>query len=42
MALEITTKLVKQLCEKTGVNMMNCKTALEEKNEGFVKAFNSL
>src|SRR6476619_6606652 len=42
MSLEISTKLVKELREKTGAGMMNCKKALQESEGNFEKAIESL
>jgi elongation factor Ts len=42
MSLEISSKLVKELREKTGAGMMNCKKALQESEGNFEKAVESL
>jgi len=42
MSLEISPKLVKELREKTGAGMMNCKKALQETEGDFEKAVESL
>ncbi len=42
MSLEISPKLVKELREKTGAGMMNCKKALQESEGDFEKAVESL
>ena len=42
MSLEISPKLVKELREKTGAGMMNCKKALQESEGNFEKAIESL
>lgn len=42
MNLEISSKLVKELREKTGAGMMNCKKALQENEGNFEKAIESL
>ncbi len=42
MSLEISSKLVKELREKTGAGMMNCKKALQETEGNFEKAVESL
>src|SRR6476619_3129478 len=42
MSLEISSKLVKELREKTGAGMMNCKKALQETEGDFEKAVESL
>ena len=42
MNLEISSKLVKELREKTGAGMMNCKKALQENKGDFEKAVESL
>jgi elongation factor Ts len=42
MSLEISPKLVKELREKTGAGMMNCKKALQETEGDFEKAIESL
>jgi elongation factor Ts len=41
-SVEISPKLVKELREKTGAGMMNCKKALTEANGDFTKAMESL
>ena len=42
MSLEISPKLVKELREKTGAGMMNCKKALQETEGDFDKAVETL
>jgi len=42
MSLEISSKVVKELREKTGAGMMNCKKALQENEGDFEKAIESL
>ena len=42
MGVEISSKLVKELREKTGAGMMNCKKALQESEGDFEKAVESL
>ena len=42
MSLEISSKLVKELREKTGAGMMNCKKALQESEGDFEKAVETL
>jgi elongation factor Ts len=42
MTLEISSKLVKELREKTGAGMMNCKKALQETEGDFDKAVETL
>nr|WAM64013.1 Translation elongation factor Ts [Ishige okamurae] len=42
MTLEINSALVKELREKTGAGMMNCKKALQETNGDFTKAIKTL
>ena len=42
MTLEISSKLVKELREKTGAGMMNCKKALQETEGDFEKAVETL
>jgi elongation factor Ts len=42
MSLEISPKLVKELREKTGAGMMNCKKALQETEGDFEKAVETL
>lgn len=42
MSLEISPKLVKELREKTGAGMMNCKKALQESEGDFEKAVETL
>jgi len=42
MSLEISPKLVKELREKTGAGMMNCKKALQETEGDFEKAVEAL
>lgn len=42
MSVEISSKLVKELREKTGAGMMNCKKALQESKGDFEKAVESL
>jgi elongation factor Ts len=42
MTLEISPKLVKELREKTGAGMMNCKKALQETEGDFEKAVETL
>lgn len=42
MSIEISSKLVKELREKTGAGMMNCKKALQETEGNFEKAVESL
>ena len=42
MSVEISSKLVKELREKTGAGMMNCKKALQESEGDFEKAVESL
>ena len=42
MSIEISSKLVKELREKTGAGMMNCKKALQETQGNFEKAVESL
>jgi elongation factor Ts len=42
MTIEISSKLVKELREKTGAGMMNCKKALQETQGNFEKAVESL
>jgi len=42
MSVEISSKLVKELREKTGAGMMNCKKALQESDGDFEKAVESL
>ena len=42
MSFEISPKLVKELREKTGAGMMNCKKALQETEGDFEKAVESL
>jgi elongation factor Ts len=42
MTLEISPKLVKELREKTGAGMMNCKKALQETEGDFDKAVETL
>jgi elongation factor Ts len=42
MTLEISPKLVKELREKTGAGMMNCKKALQETEGDFEKAVEAL
>lgn len=42
MTLEISSTLVKELREKTGAGMMNCKKALQETNGDFEKAIKTL
>nr|YP_010032319.1 tsf [Schizocladia ischiensis]QOW07526.1 tsf [Schizocladia ischiensis] len=42
MSVEISSKLVKQLREKTGAGMMNCKKALQETSCDFDKAIEIL
>jgi elongation factor Ts len=42
MSLEISPKLVKELREKTGAGMMNCKKALQETEGNFEKAVETL
>lgn len=42
MSLEISPKLVKELREKTGAGMMNCKKALQETDGDFDKAVETL
>jgi elongation factor Ts len=42
MNIEISSKLVKELREKTGAGMMNCKKALQENEGNFEKAVETL
>ncbi len=42
MAIEISAKTVKELREKTGAGMMNCKKALTENDGNFEKALEAL
>jgi len=42
MSLEINPKLVKELRDKTGAGMMNCKKALQETEGDFEKAVEAL
>jgi elongation factor Ts len=42
MSLEISSTQVKELREKTGAGMMNCKKALQENNGNFEKAVENL
>jgi elongation factor Ts len=42
MSLEISSKIVKELREKTGAGMMNCKKALQETEGDFDKAVETL
>lgn len=42
MNIEISSKLVKELREKTGAGMMNCKKALQENEGDFEKAVETL
>lgn len=42
MTLEISSELVKQLREKTGAGMMNCKKALQETDGNFEEAIKTL
>jgi elongation factor Ts len=42
MTIEISSQLVKELREKTGAGMMNCKKALQETQGNFEKAVESL
>ena len=42
MNIEISPKLVKELREKTGAGMMNCKKALQENEGDFDKAVETL
>ena len=42
MTMEITAKIVKELRDKTGAGMMNCKKALQDNNGNFEKAIEDL
>ena len=42
MTMEITAKIVKELRDKTGAGMMNCKKALTDNNGDFDKAMEAL
>ena len=42
MTMEISAKRVKELRDKTGAGMMNCKKALTENNGDFEKAVEAL
>jgi elongation factor Ts len=42
MTMEITAKIVKELRDKTGAGMMNCKKALTDNNGDFEKAMEAL
>lgn len=42
MTLEISSSLVKELRQKTGAGMMNCKKALQETNGDFEEAVKTL
>ena len=42
MIFEINSKLVKELREKTGAGMMNCKKALQETEGNFEEAIRTL